>query len=40
MPFFYTSISRNYDECKIQLVNNGFNMLKGNDSTHVQMLIV
>jgi hypothetical protein len=40
MPIFYTFISRNYDECKIQLMNDGFNTFKGNDSTHVQMLIV
>jgi hypothetical protein len=31
---------KNYDECKIQLANDGFNTFKENDSTHVQMLIV
>jgi hypothetical protein len=30
----------NYDECKMQFVNNGFNTFKMNDSTHVQMLII
>jgi hypothetical protein len=29
-----------YGECKMQLISNGFNTFKMNDSTHVQMLIV
>jgi hypothetical protein len=37
---FYTSILRNYDECKMYLNNNGFNTFKMNYSTHVKMLIV
>ncbi len=37
---FYTSISINYDECKMKLANNGFNTFKMNDSIHVQILIV
>ncbi len=37
---FYTSILRNYDECKMQLVSNGFKTFKMNDSTHVQMWMV
>jgi len=37
---FYSSISKNCDECKMQLMNNGFNTFKMNDSTHVKMLIV
>ncbi len=28
-------MSKIYDECKIQLMNNGFNTFKMNDSTHV-----
>jgi hypothetical protein len=40
MPIFYSSILKIYDECKIQLANDGFNTFKGNDSTYVQMLIV
>jgi hypothetical protein len=40
MLVFYKFISKNYDEYKIQLMNDGFNTFKGNDSIHVQMLIV
>jgi hypothetical protein len=40
MLIFYTSISINYNECKMKLVNNGFNTFKVNDSIHAQMLIV
>ncbi len=31
---------RNFNECKMQLMSNGLNTSKMNDSTHVQMLIV
>jgi len=37
---FYTSISKYYGECIMQFVNNGFNVFKVNDSTHVKMLVV
>jgi hypothetical protein len=33
MPNFYTFISKNCGECKMQFVNNGFNTFKVNDST-------
>ncbi len=33
MPSFYTFISKNCGECKMQFVNNGFNTFKVNDST-------
>jgi len=29
---FETSISKNCDECKMQLISNGFNAFKMNDS--------
>jgi hypothetical protein len=32
---FYTSISKNYDECKLQLMSNEFNIFKVNDLIHV-----
>jgi hypothetical protein len=28
LPSFYSSISKNCDECKIQLMNNGFNNIQ------------
>jgi hypothetical protein len=31
---FYTSISRKFGECKMQLMSNGFNTFKVMDSTH------
>ncbi len=37
---FYTYIYKNYGECKMQFMNNGFNTFKVNDSTHVQMLTI
>jgi hypothetical protein len=37
---FYTCISKNCDECKMQIMNNGFNTFKMYDWTHVQILIV
>jgi hypothetical protein len=40
LPSFYTYISKNYGECKMQLMSNGFNTFKMNDSIHMQMLIV
>jgi hypothetical protein len=36
----FTSISKNYDDWKMQFMNSGSNTLKVNDSIHVQMLIV
>ncbi len=38
--FLYTSIYKNCDECKMQLMSNAFNTFKVNDLTHMQMLIV
>jgi hypothetical protein len=40
LPSFYTSISKKYGEWKMQFVNNEFNTLKMDDSSHVQMLII
>jgi hypothetical protein len=40
LPSFYTCISRNYDESKMQLMNNGCNTSKMNDSTKVQLLLI
>ncbi len=37
--FLYIHFKKD-DECKMQLMNNGFNTFKMNDSTHVQMLMV
>jgi hypothetical protein len=28
-PKFYTSISKNYNECKMQLMSSGFNNIEG-----------
>jgi hypothetical protein len=39
-PNFYASISKNCSECKMQLVDGGFNKFKMDDSTHVKMLII
>jgi hypothetical protein len=40
LKFLYTSISRNCDDCKMQLVSDGFNPLKVNDSIDVKILKV
>ncbi len=33
-------VSIDYNKCKMKLMNNGFNILKVNDLTHVQILII
>jgi hypothetical protein len=33
-------VSIYFNKCKIQLMNNGFNILKVNGSTHVHLLII
>jgi hypothetical protein len=35
-----TCVLINYGECKMQLLNNGFNMLKIDGSTHVPCLLL
>jgi hypothetical protein len=35
-----TCISIYFNECKMQLVNNGYNILKVNGLTHIHMLII
>jgi len=39
-PNFYTSISKNCSQCKMQLMSGGFNKIIMDDSTHVKMLII
>ncbi len=36
----HPTVLKNYGECKMQLMSNGFNTFKMSDSIHVQMLIV
>jgi hypothetical protein len=40
LPKFHTSIYKSCGECKMELMNDGFNTFKVNDSSHVQMLII
>jgi len=37
---FYTFVSKIYGECQMLLMNNGFNTIKVNNSTHVKILII
>jgi hypothetical protein len=38
--YMHPTVLKNYGECKMQLMSNGFNTFKMSDSIHVQMLIV
>jgi len=38
--YWVTCVSIYFNKCKMQLENNGFNILKMNGSTHVHILMI